>query len=64
MGRATFQKTLISLSSFYNNPMTRHFFECNPVDEVTTRKDTDTPVVLSRKTRRFQIQHDNCAVTP
>ena len=36
--------------------MPGHLFECNPEDEVTTGRGTDTSVSLSGKSRRFQIQ--------
>ena len=39
--------------------MTRHVFQCNPEDEVTTRRGTDTSVASFGKSRRFQIQLDN-----
>ena len=45
-------------------PMPRHLFECNPVDEVTTQRGTDTPVSLSRNSHRFQIQLNKLPVTP
>ena len=44
--------------------MPGHLFQCNPEDEVTTRRGTDTPVASSGKTRRFQIQLDKCPVNP
>ena len=42
--------------------MPGQFFQCNPEDEVTTRRGTDTPVAWSGKSRRFQIQLDKCPV--
>ena len=30
--------------SALDNPMPGHLFQCNPVDEVATRRGTDTPV--------------------
>ena len=44
--------------------MPRHLFECNPKDEVRTRKGTDSPVASSGKSRRFQIQLDKWPDTP
>ena len=44
VGCATFQKTLISPSALEKNPRSRPFFECNPVNEVTTRRGNDTPM--------------------
>ena len=44
MGGATFRKTPISRYALDRNPMPRHLFERNPVDEVATRRGTDTPV--------------------
>ena len=41
MCRATFHKTPISVSTLDKNPMPGHLFECNIVDEVTTRRGTD-----------------------
>ena len=41
---ATFQRTLVSWSAFDKNPMQGHLFGCNPVNEVTTPRGTDTPV--------------------
>ena len=41
---ATFRRTKMSWSALDKNPMPGHLFECRPVDEVTTRKGTDTPV--------------------
>ena len=64
MGHATLQKTPIFPATLDKNPMPRHLFECNPVDEVKTRRGTDTPVASSRKTHRFQIQLDKWPVTP
>ena len=34
----------MSRSCLDKNRMLEHLFECNPVDEVKTRRDTDTPV--------------------
>ena len=44
VGGATCQTTPISRSALHKNPMPRHLFEGNPVDEGTTRMVTDTPV--------------------
>ena len=44
MGGATFRKTPISWFALYKNPMPGHLFECNPMDEITTQRGTDTPV--------------------
>ena len=44
--------------------MPRYLFECNPVNEVTTRRGTDTPIASSGKSHRFQIQLDKWPVTP
>ena len=60
---ATFQKTPISLSTLDKKPMPGQLFECNPVDEVTTRRGTNTPVASSGKTRRFPIQLNKWVVT-
>ena len=49
MGGATFQKTPITRSALEKNPMAGHIFECNPVDEVTTQRGTDTPVHHAEK---------------
>ena len=46
LGAAIFQKTLISLFAPDKNPMPGHLFECNPVDEVTTRRSTDTQCII------------------
>ena len=64
LGSATLQKPSISPSILDKNPMPEHLFECKPVDEVTTRRGTDTPVASSGKTHRFQIQVDKWPVTP
>ena len=45
-------------------PMPGHLFECNPEDEVTTRRDTDNPVASYGNIRRFQKQLDKWPVTP
>ena len=45
-------------------PMPGHHFKCNPKDEVTTRRSTDTPVALSGNSCRFQIHLDKWPVTP
>ena len=44
--------------------MPGHLFECNPEDEVTTRRGTDTPVASSRKSRGFQITTQQVARHP
>ena len=49
VGGATFQKTQISLSALDKISKPGHLFECNPVDEVTTRRGTDTPVHCPEK---------------
>ena len=41
---ATFRRTQMSQSALDKDPMAGHFFKCNPVDEVETRRGTDTPV--------------------
>ena len=60
---ATFRKTPISLSTLYKKSMPGHLFECNPVDELTTRRGTNTPAASSGKTRRFPIQLNKWVVT-
>ena len=64
MCRATFQKTPISMSTLDKNPMPGHFFECNTVDEVTTRRGTDILIALTGKTRRSIIKLDKWPVIP
>ena len=64
MCRATFQKTPISVSTLDKNPMPRHLFECNTVDEVTTRRGTDILIALTGKTHRSQIKLDKWPVIP
>ena len=49
VGSATFRKNPISRSTLDKNPMPGPLFECNPVDEVTTRSGTDTPVHHQKK---------------
>ena len=44
--------------------MPRDLFKCNPEDEVTIIRGTDTLVASSGKSRRFQIQLDKWPVTP
>ena len=44
VGGATFRRTQMSQSALDKDPMAGHFFECNPVDEVATRRGSDTPV--------------------
>ena len=44
--------------------MPGHLFKCNPEDEVTTQRGTDTPAVASSsRSRRFQVQLDS-GLTP
>ena len=45
VGGETFRRTPISRSALDKNLMPGHLFECNPVDEVTTRRGTDTPCI-------------------
>ena len=54
----------MSWSGLDKNQMPRHLFERHPVDELATRRGTDTTVNLPKKTRRFQIQLDKWPVTP
>ena len=42
VGGATFRKTLISRSTLDKNSMPRHLFQCHPVDEVATRRGSDS----------------------
>ena len=44
VGGATCQTTPIPRSALHKNPMPRHHFEGNSVDEGTTQMVTDTPV--------------------
>ena len=44
--------------------MQGHLFESKPVDEVTTRRGTDTPMHRPDKTAGFHIQLDKWPVTP
>ena len=39
----------MSRSALDKNPMPGHLLECNPVDEVATRRGTDTPVHRPKK---------------
>ena len=39
-------------------PMPGHLLECNPEDEVITRRGTDIAVASSGKSHRFEIQLD------
>ena len=50
VGGATCQTTPISRSALHKNPMPRHLFEGNPVDEGTTRRGTDPLMHLTEKT--------------
>ena len=50
VGGATCQTTPISRSALHKNPMPRHLFEGNPVDESTSRRGTDTPMHCLEKT--------------
>ena len=47
---ATFRKTWISRSAIDKNPMPRHLFEGNPVDEGKTCRGADSPVHSLEKT--------------
>ena len=47
----TFQRTPMSRSALDKNPMPGHLLECNPVDEVATRRGTNHPRASSEKTR-------------
>ena len=51
-GGVTCQKTAISGSTLDKNPMPRHLFE-DSVDETTTRRGTDTPVLRAEKTAGY-----------
>ena len=44
MGAATYRRTPIFWSALDKNLEPGHLFECNPVDEATTRRGTDTPM--------------------
>ena len=45
-----YSSSTISWSALDKNPIPGHLFECKPVDEVTTRRGTDTPVHHPEKT--------------
>ena len=49
VGGVTCRNTPISRPTLEKNPMPRHLFEGNPVDEGTKRRVTDTPVHHSVK---------------
>ena len=63
VGCATCRKTPISCSAIDKIPMPGHLFEGNPVDEGTTRRDTDIP--MHRLEKPADSTHSSkCGLSP
>ena len=60
VGGATCRKALISRSALDKHPMPGHLYECNPVDEGTTRRGPDTPVHRTEKPAGSTYSSTSC----